>query len=442
MNTALVHGLGVTGVSTARALYARGYQVTISDDSQRDQHQDLANALGLELLPSVEAGAFAATVDLVSPAPGVPESHPVILAAQQASVPIKSELELAYEWEGERAGGRRPMLAITGTDGKTTTTEMTVAIVRAAGLRTQPLGNNETPLIDALDSDLDVFVVECSSFRMRFTQRFRSDAAAWLNLAPDHLNWHDDAASYENAKARIYSQQHADDTAIGYALDPTVMRHLRSAPSRQRTFGAADADYRYHDGWLLGPSGPIVAASQLRRALPHDITNALAASALVLETGLASPDEISAALGEFTAPAHRLELVGERDGVAWYNDSKATTPHAAAVAVAAFDSLVLIAGGSRKGVALDAIADAGRGRIRRVIAIGAATPDVHAAFDPTGIAITDAGSMTEAISIARTAADEGDAVVLSPGCASFDWYQNFEHRGDDFRRLVQQEVLT
>lgn len=436
---ALVHGLAITGASTVRALLAHGYEVVAADDVIDDDKQDLADALGVDLLPApVDPGAFASAFDVVSPAPGVPEHHDLIVAALERGVPVMSEIELAYRWEQEREGGPRPIFAITGTDGKTTTTDLTVAILRAAGLRTEALGNTDMPLVDGLDRDLDVFVVECTSFRLAWTQRFRADAAVWLNLAPDHLNWHESMETYIAAKAKVFDLQSPDDVAIGFVDDPVVLQHLRRAPGRQRTFGRSGADYCLDGNTLTGPAGPIVDTAVMRRALPHDITNALASSALVLETGLASAGDIAAALAEFEAPAHRLEPVGSAGGVSWFNDSKATTPHAASTAIRAFDSLVLIAGGSRKGVDL-APMGAEPTRLRAVVAIGEAAPDIHAVFDDL-TTVVDAGSMTEAVARAASLAEPDDAVVLSPGCASFDWYSGYPQRGDDFRRLVEEHL--
>lgn len=438
---ALVHGLAITGVATARALLVRGYDVVATDDSIDDDKRSAVAALGLELgsLPE-DLDAFVRDFDLVSPAPGVPETHGLVVAAVGAGVELVSEIELAYRWEQERAGGPRPILAITGTDGKTTTTEMTVAILRAAGRRTAALGNTDVPLLDALDGDLDVFVVECTSFRLAWTERFRADAAVWLNLAPDHLNWHASMDTYAAAKERIFSLQRSDDVAIGFVDDPTVMAALDRAPGRHRTFGLSGADYHLDGHTLTGPAGPIVDAATMKRRLPHDITNALAASALVLETGLAGADSIASALASFDAPPHRLEPVASAGGVDWFNDSKATTPHAAATAVRAFDSLVLIAGGSRKGVDLSPMGvDADR--VRAVIAIGEAAPDVHGVFDGR-TKVVDAGSMAEAVALAAGLAVPGDAVVLSPGCASFDWYTGYPARGDDFKRLVRAHLSS
>jgi UDP-N-acetylmuramoylalanine--D-glutamate ligase len=436
---ALVHGFAITGESTARALLARGHEVVVTDDLIDDAKTASVEALGLELVPLPDdLDVFVRGFDLVSPAPGVPEMHELVRAAQRAGVELASEIELAYRWDRARSAGPRPILAVTGTDGKTTTTELTVAILRAAGHRTAALGNTETPLLDALELDLDVFVVECTSFRLAWTTSFRADAAVWLNLAPDHLNWHASLDSYIAAKERIFALQSADDVAIGFVDDPVVMAALERAPARRRTFGLDGADYHFDGASLVAPSGPIVAASTMRRRLPHDITNALAASALVIESGLADPDAIAEALATFEAPPHRLEPVASADGVDWFNDSKATTPHATSAAIRAFDSLVLIAGGSRKGVDLSPMATE-PGRVRAVVAIGEAAPDVRAVFAPT-TTVVDADTMAAAVRVAGDLARRGDAVVLSPGCASFDWYTGYPARGDDFKRLVREHL--
>lgn len=444
---ALVYGLGVAGAATVAALQRHGYEVAVVDDVVDEAKLAVAEQLGVHV---VIGGTFdvgeVAGFDLLAPSPGIPETHPAILAAFEGGVPVRTELELAYRWEQERPGGPRPILAVTGTDGKTTTTELTVAILRAAGLRTADVGNTDTPMVTAIDwtgpDELDAFVVECTSFRLAWTEQFRADAAVWLNLAPDHLNWHTDLDSYIAAKSRIFSLQRPTDVAIGFADDPVVMAHLAQAPGRRLTFATRGADYRVEqrqvdgavDVWLTGPHGPIAAASGMSRALPHDLTNALAASALVLESGLANERHIAAALATFSPPPHRLEPVGEGHGVRWYNDSKATTPHAAATAIRAFDSVVLIAGGSRKGVDLSPMG-AYPERMRAVVAIGQAGPDIADVFaGQTTVATAD--DMAAAIVTAGELARPGDAVVLSPGCASFDWYANYVARGDDFRHKV------
>jgi UDP-N-acetylmuramoylalanine--D-glutamate ligase len=365
----------------------------------------------------------------------------VIDSARRHGIELASEIELAYRWEQERPGGPRPMLAITGTDGKTTTTLLTVEILRAAGLRTVDAGNTSTPLVDAIDHDLDAFVVECTSFRLAWTPTFRAEAAVWLNLAPDHLNWHASMGSYEAAKARIFTNQRTTDTAIGFATDPIVMRNLAHAPGRTVSFGLDEGDYRslVVDGErvLTGPHGEIAAASVMKRALPHDITNTLAASALVLESGLADVSAVQQAIASFTGPAHRLELIADRNGVAWFNDSKATTPHAAQAAIRSFERTILIAGGYDKGVDLASMASHPH-HVTTLVAIGATGPKLAEAFrlasPETSVEVVP--GLAEAVDRAVAIARPGDTVLLSPGCASFDQYANFEARGEHFRSLV------
>jgi UDP-N-acetylmuramoylalanine--D-glutamate ligase len=251
-------------------------------------------------------------------------------------------------------------------------------------------------------------------------------------------------ATYEAAKARVFVNQRADDCAIGFVDDNTVMSRVEVAPGRHVSFGMNDADYFLkadldtdgagRGGVLTGPAGTIAPTSVMRRSLPHDITNALAASALVMESELAGPDAIANALGSFTGPPHRLENVGTWGEVAWFNDSKATTPHAAAAAIHSFDHIVLIAGGYDKGVDLTSMAIEAD-RVDSVIALGATAPAVVAAFGSVAeVHIVDdiPAAVDRALDIARP----GSTVLLSPGCASFDQYKSFDRRGDHFRSLV------
>jgi UDP-N-acetylmuramoylalanine--D-glutamate ligase len=433
---ALVYGLAVAGESTVRALLRRGYDVVVADDVVTAERVALAAELGVEILEapeSTELSDLVAQCVLVSPSPGIPETHAVIVAAVDAGVELVSEIELAYRWEQERPGGPRPMLAVTGTDGKTTTTLMAVAMLRAAGLSTVDAGNTDTPLVDAIEADHDAFVVEATSFRLAWTPSFRAEAAVWLNLAPDHLNWHESMQSYEDAKARIWFNQRPEDVAIGFTSDATVMTRLGRVDSRALTFGPG-GDYRLDNGQLVGPAGRICSTATMRRSLPHDITNALAAAALVIETGLADAEAVARALSSFVGPPHRLEHIGRWNDVDWFNDSKATTPHAAAVAIHAFDDIVLIAGGKDKYVDLAEMA-VERDRVSAVIAIGETRDAIVAAFD--GVAIIETTEfLPAAVERAAALARPGSTLLLSPGCASLDQYRSFEARGDHFRELA------
>jgi len=439
IGTALVYGIALAGDALAAQLARRGWALVIADDVATDAKREMAAALGAELIEAPTAEQIAelvAAVDMVCPAPGVPETHAIVLAAFAAGVPLRTEIDLAYEWEQQRPGGPRPMLAVTGTDGKTTTTLLTAHILEAAGHRVAAVGNTEVPLAAALDDDVDVFVVECSSFRLNWVQSFRAEASVWLNLAPDHQNWHTSMASYEAAKARMWAHRRPSDVAIGWADDPTVMANLRSAGGPTRTFAAVGADYRIEAGNLVGPAGFIAAVAGMTRALPHDLTNALAAAALVLESGLATPHDVQRALATFRHPPHRIEPLGTIDGVQWFNDSKATSPHAALTAIRAFDNIVLLAGGLNKGLDLASLATE-HARVKAVVGLGKAAAEVTVPFEPycpTRIAT----SMAQAVQFADEFAEPGDVVLLSPACASFDWYPGggYPARGDDFKQLV------
>ncbi|CAB4562319.1 MAG: UDP-N-acetylmuramoyl-L-alanine--D-glutamate ligase [Actinobacteria bacterium] len=450
--TALVHGVAVAGAAVARALAARGYRVLVADDAPDDAKRELAGELGTELVERPDGDAIRrllAQVDLVSPAPGVPETHELVRAALATGVPLRTEIDLAYEWEQERPGGPRPMVGITGTDGKTTTTMLVASLLTAGGMRTAAVGNTDVPFVAALDDpdhEVDAFAVECSSFRLSWIRAFRAEAAVWLNLAPDHQNWHESMVSYEQAKANIWLHQRPTDVAVGWTGDPIVMRRLAAAPARHVTFGIADGDHRIigdvgSDGdrrRFARAAGEYASVASLRRRFPHDVTNALAAAAACIESGLVAPERIDDGLAAFRVPPHRIEPVGELDGVTWYNDSKATSPHAALTAIRSFDSQVLIAGGRNKDLDLSSLASESA-RIRTVVAIGESAADVVAVFQGR-CPVVVAHSMAEAVDVARAAARPGDAVLLSPACASFDWYSGYPARGDDFRSLVARLV--
>ncbi len=438
MTSALVYGVGIAGRSTVRALAQRGYDVVASDDRLTAATRDEVTALGARVIEPGDVATSLHGVDIVVPAPGVPETHPAVAAAREAGLDVASEIELAYRFEQERPDGPRPMLAVTGTDGKTTTTLLACEILRAGGRRTVAAGNTEVPLLDAIDMDVDCFVVEATSFRLAWASTFRSEAAVWLNVAEDHLNWHRSMATYVAAKSKIFDLQRSGDVAVGFADDAVVMEHLARAPGIRRTFAANGADYRVEDEWLVGPGGPIVAVDSMRRALPHDLTNALAASAIALEAGLASVAAVEPAVRSFTGPPHRLEDLGVHAGIRWFNDSKATTPHAASVALAAFERVVLIAGGLNKGLDLSPMA-AQAHHVATVVAIGRDGADIEAVFAPHSRVVA-ASDMREAVTRAAELASDADVVLLSPGCASFDWYPDggYEARGDDFRREVER----
>jgi UDP-N-acetylmuramoylalanine--D-glutamate ligase len=423
---ALVLGLGAAGESTARALQAHGYEVVAADDHPTDATHERAARLGLTL------GEPSLDVDLVVPTPGVAYSHPVLEEAVRRGISVWTEFELAAQWTDT------PMVAVTGTDGKTTVTTLIERMLSASGLRVVAAGNMDPPLVDVLDRELDVIVVEASSFRLHFTETFRPVVGLWLNLAPDHLDWHGTMEHYTEAKAKIWANQGPDDLAVANADDPVVMRQVRRAHARLETFGLRTGDWHMEGNRLMQPDGEVLLTSdELFRALPHDLTNALAASAAAFGAG-ATVDGVRDALRAFTGLPHRVSLVGDHEGVRYYDDSKATGPNAVLAALRAFDSVVLIAGGRSKVDDLSALAS-DIDRVRAVVAIGEAAPLVEAAFEgkrPVEVATT----MDDAVARAKRLSRRGDAVLLSPGCASWDMYNGYAERGDDFARAVREMI--
>ena len=433
----LVFGLAIAGQAVARELVRRGESVVLADDAVSDLHQAFSKQIGMPLVAltsSSEIQQVLNSVARVAPAPGIPEGHPVIVAARELGVEICSELEIAYRYERDAPSKPRPMVGITGTDGKTTTTMMTAAILESAGLRTMAVGNTDVPLISALNTDARAFAVECSSFRLAHTQQFRMCASAWLNFAPDHLDWHPHLSDYFEAKAKMWAHCVEGDVAVAPFDDLRIIEAAQASNARVVTFGIAGGDYHSFDGWLCGPMGRIMPISEMGRSLPHDVSNALAAIAVCLEAGLANVADVASALQIFKNAPHRIQFVGEKGGVRWFNDSKATSPHAVSVALNSFENIVLIAGGKNKGLDLSALAEQ-PSRMRAVVAIGDASDEIVHAF--TGVCeIKRATSMQEAVNMADSFAQDGDVVLLSPGCTSYDWYANYGQRGEDFMKCV------
>lgn len=439
MTRHLVVGLGVTGQAVVRALLGHGEEAIVVEDCPTGASRRAARDLDVDVVERPTGDALAALlrgVDAVVPSPGVPDRHPVFRAAAEAELPVRSEFDLARQWDD------RPLVAITGTNGKTTVTELTRLMLEASGRSAAAVGNTEVPLVAALeDASTEVFVVEASSFRLLHSERFAPDVGTWLNLAPDHLDNHASLARYTEAKARIWTDQRPDQVAVGNLDDAVVAARLARAPARHVTFGLTPAADHHLDGdHLVLAGGAVLAATdELHRSFPHDLANTLAAAASALPAGATVEGARAAAVG-FRGLPHRVALVGEAGGVRWFDDSKATAPHATRAAVRGFDSVVLIAGGRNKGLDLSDLAQ-DADRIRAVVAIGEAAAEVAAAFEGRR-PVREASSMDEAVEQAAGLARAGDVVLLSPACASFDWYGSYAERGDDFLRAVRARLRT
>ena len=389
LSNAVIIGFGVVGRAVASTLRRRGFDPVVVEDRPTDTARSEAEAMGIELVEAPAPDVLDAMIGRASvllPSPGVPDRHRCFMAAKLAEVDVRSEFDLARLWDS------RPLVSITGTNGKTTVTMMVTDALNRSGRRAAAVGNTDVPLVEAIDDpSVEVFVVEASSFRLGHSHRFQPTVATWINYAPDHLDAHASAAAYEAAKASIWAHLQPDAVAIANADDPVVMRHVptdggastprRSSKCRVELFSMLDsgADW-YCDGeTLIGPGGPLVPVGELRRSQPHDLANALAVAATAIAAGAAVEATVDV-ITSFAGLPHRLEFVGEWDGVAWYNDSKATVPQATEAAVGGFSSVVLIAGGRNKGLALDGLASTVP-PVRHVVAIGDAADEVAAVFE-------------------------------------------------------------
>lgn len=453
MSRVLVVGAGVTGAAVARVLSADGFEVVVADDHVAEgsageaaggrRAGGTAGAVG-----TGELASLASEADLVVVSPGLPASHPVHAAARAAGVEVVSEVELA--WRRLAASGERAprLVAVTGTNGKTTVATVVAAAMSNAGIAAVAAGNIGLPLIAAVEDMTagagtagGVIVAEVSSFQLAFTYRFHPSVATWLNFSPDHLDWHPSLEHYRESKARIWSNLGPGDLAVANADDDTVAgaaERVASRASLQRWSTCVDADWCERDGRLIGPGGwEVIRADELARSMPHDRANALAAAATA--TGAGAPaGALRDALASVGPPPHRVELVAESGGVSWFDDSKATTPASVLAAMSGFTSVVLIAGGRNKGLELGVLSSVVP-PVRAVVAIGEAAPAVAEAFAGM-IPVTEAGSMADAVGSAAEMALPGDSVVLSPGCTSFDWYSSYAERGEDFAHHVRTMV--
>ena len=437
----LVVGLGLTGLALAGFLLDRGAVVTGTDGKdRRDASAEVLELEGwgvrLELGGHREESFLEA--DLIAVSPGVPHDLPPLQKARERGVAVTGEIELASRFI------TAPVAAVTGTNGKTTTTRLLGDMLEAAGRRVYVGGNIGAPLIDYVrrGDRADVVVAEISSFQLETAEFFRPAVAVLLNVTPDHLDRHGDLAGYLAIKARLFARQNENDFAVLNADDPLTAG--LEVPSRRLTFSRIEpqADGAYLDaGRLVIADGGREKASLDTAALKltgaHNQENVMAAALAALALG-ADPEVALAAAARFKGLAHRLELVGEYRGVSYYDDSKGTNVGAVEKALAGFDSpVILIAGGRDKDGDFERLRDPVRGKVRLLILIGEAREKMVRILGRETETVL-AEDMAEAVTLARDRARPGDAVVLSPGCASFDMYRDYKHRGEDFVRLVKE----
>jgi UDP-N-acetylmuramoylalanine--D-glutamate ligase len=402
-----VVGLARSGRAAALALARRGLRVVAVDRSRDADPGRLAGA-GVEVHLGTEDESLLDMVELVVKSPGVPGDTPLVAGARRLGLPVWSEVEV-----GARVLAN-PLLGVTGTNGKTTTSELLGVMLDA------PVAGNVGRALCDLDGRVapDAWVVcELSSFQLEDVHSLRARAAVLLNVEPDHLDRHGSFEAYRDAKLRIFERQRPEDVAV-------VPRGFPDVPGSARR-----VEFRYDDELPAEP----------RMRGRHNRENAAAATAAARAIGL-DDAAIARALATFPGVAHRLELVGEIAGVAYVNDSKATNVAAARRALDAYadEPVHLILGGSLKGESFDALAAAIGPNVRRVYLVGEAAEELAAALGAARRSYEQSGELASAVGTASVRAEPGDVVLLSPACASYDQYRNFEERGDHFRRLVQE----
>jgi len=466
----VVLGLGVTGFAAADTLAELGADVLVIADRAPDDRARLLEVLGVPLveadLDSVPDALIAHRPELLIVSPGFHPDHPLLQFAAESTLPVWGDIELAWRLR-DKVGPAAPWILVTGTNGKTTTVQLTATMLAAAGHRVAPCGNIGVPVLDAVrdPQGWDVLVVELSSYQLHHLPQAGVGALApWasvcLNVADDHLDWHGSAAAYREAKAMVYNNTQvacvynkADGATMTMVEDAEVQDGARAIGFGLGVPGPSDLgivdgilcdraflEDRFDTAIELCTVTDLVEAGL---AAPHIVANILAASALARSFDV-PPATIRSALAGFQLDAHRIEVVAIHAGISWVDDSKATNPHAADASLAAFDSVVWLVGGLLKGVDIDALVAKHVGRLRGAVVIGADRTEVLAAFRRHAPALPvleivsdDTGQvMPSAVSLAATLAETGDVVLLAPAAASMDQFLSYAERGAKFAAAV------
>jgi UDP-N-acetylmuramoylalanine--D-glutamate ligase len=437
----LVLGAGLSGIAACHFLLSRGALPTLADHKKRRELPEAAQTLfkrGVRFWPQRYLPARLPW-QLCVKSPGVPPDIPLLQLLRLAAIPVWGELELACRYS------RAPFIAVTGTNGKTTTTALLGYILRRAGAKTLVAGNIGDPLIAHTDERYDYIVAETSSFQLEDTELFHAKGALLLNLSPDHLDRHGDMERYRAAKARILRHQSAADFAVFNGDDAAVASLARATPAQKYFFSLerqVETGVFLEQGQIFirakGQNIQVMPAKHIYMKGRHNWQNAMAAVAAAHALGIA-PALIAEALAAFPGVEHRLEFVCEKDGVTYINDSKGTNPDSTEKALLACDQpLVLIAGGYDKKADFLPLMELIKARARHMVVLGQTSEAlVEAARIVSYDAVSRAGSFEEAVALARRQARPGDIVLLSPACASWDMFENFEARGRRFKELVQ-----
>ncbi len=427
---AIVLGLGHSGEAAATLLREEGSEVTVAESGDNPGLREKAarlEAQGIKVLLGPDAETDPTVYDVCVLSPGIDPVVPLVQNVLKKNIPVIGELELAFK------ECLCPAVAITGTNGKTTTTELITTMLQGSGVRTMASGNIGLPFATAVrqSNELDVMVLEVSSFQLETTQTFHPHVALWLNFSPNHLDRYRDVEEYRAAKLRIFEQQTAEDFAVINARE-----ELPPLAAKKITFSAYTdkADFTLRNGIIHYRGEPILDQSKTRLPGIHNAENLMAAlgCGLALNVDL---DRMIAAVMDYTAPEHRCELVSEIAGIQWINDSKATNLDSMEKAILSqARPIVLVAGGKDKGFEFDPIAPLVRERVRVAVLIGEMKERIAVSWE--GVDCRIASSLEEAVQMARNAANPGDTVLFSPGTSSFDMFRNYGERGQRFKQIV------
>ena len=460
---AVVAGIGVAGFACADQLIHLGARVTVVDAADGERQRERADILGVvgATVRLGDADTLPDGVDVLIVSPGLPPSAPIIAAAVARDVPVWGELELAWRLRGENPAA---WLFVTGTNGKTTTTLMLESILRAAGLRTASVGNIGVSLVDAVMDPIgcDVLAVEVGAPQLPFLYSASPVASVCLNLAPDHVDLFGSFEAYRDAKARIY--RNTQIAAVYNVLDPETERMVEEAevvegcraigftlgvPGRSM-LGVVD-DLLVDRAFIENRADAALelgSVELVKPFAPHNVANALAAAALARAYGVPAR-AIAEGLEQFQAAGHRIATVAQHEGIRWVDDSKATNCHAAQTSLLAYESVVWIAGGMAKGQEFDELVRLTADRMRGVVLLGVDRDKIrealmrHAPNVPiVEVPRTDTGAMDDVVVAAAAMASDGDTVLLAPGCASWDMFGDYAHRGDAFADSIQRLVLS